>query len=89
MIVAQFSFLLSQSWDSIDRSLTVRRIKAYLKYWRQHPPTHLLVASYMQYNPPQEAAESAQPGGGMDKAIEKLAQLFGVPLPPERPQNGE
>lgn len=31
--------------------MTLPRIKAYREYWQQNPPTHLLVAGYMDYKP--------------------------------------
>lgn len=35
----------------METTLTLPRIAAYRNYWRQHPPTHMLVARYMGYKP--------------------------------------
>lgn len=39
----------------------MEQINAYRRYFNQHPPTHLLVAAYLGYKPPQKPAPPAPP----------------------------
>lgn len=41
------------TWDEVGR-LTMPRLKALNRYWKKHPPVHLLVASYLGYEMPVE-----------------------------------
>lgn len=42
------------TWDEVDR-LTLPRYRELERYWRAHPPLHLMVAAYLGI----EAAEDA------------------------------
>jgi len=48
-------------WDELEDTLTVPRIEALQKHWRQRPPVGDLVAAYMQYKPPAEITLDAAP----------------------------
>jgi hypothetical protein len=37
------------SYDYVDNNMTMSRLKTYQHYWESHPPTHLLVASFLGY----------------------------------------
>ena len=41
------------TWEQAGR-LTMPRLQALNRYWRQHPPVHLLVAAYLDYKAPAE-----------------------------------
>ncbi|WP_040849928.1 hypothetical protein [Nitrospirillum viridazoti] len=34
-------------WDEVERQFTLPRYNAMWRYWRAHPPVHLMVAAYM------------------------------------------
>jgi hypothetical protein len=59
---------------------------AYRRYWKIAPPTHIIAAGFAGYKPPDDAfLPSSKPrANGLERGIEKLAMLMGVPLPPER-----
>ena len=47
-------------WDYTSWNVDLPRLRSMHKYWRVNPPTHLLVAAYMQYEPKQEVMESVK-----------------------------
>lgn len=38
-----------------EAELDLHRLQALTRHWAQHPPTHVLVAAYLQYEPPKPA----------------------------------
>jgi hypothetical protein len=46
---------LGWGWTQAEAELDLHRLQALTQHWRQHPPTHLLVAAYLQYEPPKPA----------------------------------
>ena len=50
---------LGWSWEQAREQLDIPRIRALQAYWRDNPPTHMLVKTYMGYKPAAlNAAES-------------------------------
>lgn len=47
------------TWEQVGR-LTLPRLRALYAHWRQHPPTHRLVASYLGYEAPSEPTRSTR-----------------------------
>lgn len=47
------------TWEQVGR-LTLPRLRALYAHWRQHPPTHRLVASYLGYEAPSEPVRSTR-----------------------------
>jgi len=45
------------TYDYIDQHMTLSRLKALHGYLKNHPPTHLLVAAYLDYQPPLSVTE--------------------------------
>jgi hypothetical protein len=46
--------------------LTLPRVKALQRYWRDHPPVHLMIAGYLGYKPPgKPAAVPESQGNGL------------------------
>lgn len=45
------------TYDYIDQHMTLSRLKELHGYLKSHPPTHLLVAAYLDYEPPLSLAE--------------------------------
>jgi hypothetical protein len=45
------------TYDYIDQKMTLSRLKELHGYLKNHPPTHLLVAAYLNYEPPLSLAE--------------------------------
>lgn len=39
--------------------MTIPRLAAMSRYWKQHPPMHVLLAAYVGYEPPAEAGATA------------------------------
>ena len=39
------------TWDYVAENLDLPRIQCLNEYWREHPPVHILVASYMGIKP--------------------------------------
>lgn len=63
----------AQAWADWD----LPSITTQLRYWRRHPPVHLLVAAYLDYKP------DRQPGTpGAQAANEAAAQALMAAAPP-------
>ena len=62
------------TWDQVGE-LTLPRLKALRRYWRKHPPVHLLVAAYLGYKP----RGGEQPGD----LGELYTMMTGKPAPPK------
>ena len=45
------------TWDYVADNLDLPRIKHLNEYWREHPPVHILVASYMGIKPSSSVAQ--------------------------------
>ncbi|MBB6251712.1 hypothetical protein [Nitrospirillum iridis] len=39
------------AWDDVERQFTLPRYQALWRYWRHHPPVHLMVAAYLGLAP--------------------------------------
>lgn len=55
------------TWDEVGR-LTMPRLKALNRYWKKHPPVHLLVAAYLGYEAPAESDD--EPATAADDDVE-------------------
>jgi hypothetical protein len=53
----------------VDETLTVHRLNIFNAYWKDHPPMHLLVASYLGY----ENKEAAS--GSFEDLVDRLSGL--------------
>lgn len=40
------------SWDRVERTMTLPRLRLLRKFWAKHPKTDWLAASYLKYKPP-------------------------------------
>lgn len=49
------------TWENALDNLTLPRFLALREQWREHPPTHWLVAAAMNYRAPNKALSTAQP----------------------------
>lgn len=67
--MAEFSYLLGQSWEYIDNHLTIAQMGAYRKYWKNAPHIDILAAAWMGFKPRTEVDN--------DAAIEAIAPFFG------------
>ncbi|MEY8688324.1 MAG: hypothetical protein AB9M53_00410 [Leptothrix sp. (in: b-proteobacteria)] len=55
---------LGWTWVDAEQQLDLHRLRAFTRQWRNHPPVHHLVASYLGYEPPKAAvAGTAEPDG--------------------------
>lgn len=61
---------LGWTWEAAEAQLDLHRLRALNRHWRQHPPVHLLVARYLDYQPP---PPPLRPG---EEATGELAQLL-------------
>lgn len=41
----------------MEWNVDLPRLRSLHKYWRKNPPTHVLVAAYMQYEPKEDVRE--------------------------------
>lgn len=48
-IYAHLSASIGLSWDDIDLTMTLSRLKAMQDYWLKHPPAHMLKAAELGY----------------------------------------
>ena len=71
----------AQAWNEWD----LPSIVAQARYWQKHPPTHQLIAAYMQYKPGASSASSGSvtPSGEADPAV---VQAF-MAMAPEMPEH--
>ena len=46
------------TWDYVADNLDLPRIRHLNEYWREHPPVHILVASYMGIKQSSSVAQS-------------------------------
>jgi hypothetical protein len=68
-----------QDWDRLEDSLTWPRIVALYDYWRQSPPSHVLLAGYVGYKPPEKPKTLEELRNAKGKAGEmSIAELEGV-----------
>ena len=65
------------TWDYVADNLDLPRIQHLNEYWREHPPVHILVASYMGIKPSSSVVQSVA-----DDA-EAIGMLGGNELPKE------
>ncbi len=61
------------TWDYVEETLDVPRLAALTAYWREHPPTHVLLAARYAYKAPNEPTRSVNTDGD----IASLVQAFG------------
>jgi hypothetical protein len=59
--------------------LTLPRLNALNRYWKLHPPVHLLVAQYLDYKAPASAAPERQ-----DEAMAEL--MASMPIQADAPK---
>jgi hypothetical protein len=64
------------TWDYVEAELDLPRLLALSEYWRDHPPVHVLVATFLDYKP------KARSEVNTPEEIEKFARLMGANLPP-------
>lgn len=60
-MIAELSFLLGQTWEHVEDTITMARLTAYRAYFLRQPPTHVLAAGWMGYKPPPERACAPTP----------------------------
>jgi hypothetical protein len=58
-LIAHCCQSLGWGWDTVEREMTLPRLAALGRYWRRHPPAHLLVAALAGYAAPAEKGEAA------------------------------
>jgi hypothetical protein len=46
-----------------------------LGYWRQHPPVHILLASFVGHKPPSKVSKKATSGTSGD--VKEFLEMFG------------
>lgn len=63
------------TWDYVADNLDLPRIGHLNDYWREHPPVHILVASYMGIKP------SSSPVQSETDEAEAIGMLGGGELP--------
>jgi hypothetical protein len=73
-VVASTGCTPAQAWSEWDLPSLVTQ----LRYWRRHPPVHLLVAAYLDYKP---AAQGGPGGGGMSDATVQALMASAPPMP--------
>ncbi|MDD5271081.1 MAG: hypothetical protein PHU14_00050 [Methylovulum sp.] len=56
-VYAHLAATFGWEYGYIDHHLTLSALKELAAYLRNHPPTHLLVAAYLDYEPPLTLAE--------------------------------
>ncbi|MDE1145640.1 MAG: hypothetical protein PW843_03335 [Azospirillaceae bacterium] len=39
------------AWDAVEQQFTLPRYRALWRYWRRHPPVHLMMAAYLGIKP--------------------------------------
>jgi hypothetical protein len=44
------------TWDYVENRVTMFHVRALSRYWRQHPPMHLLLAADVGYKAPAAVA---------------------------------
>lgn len=49
------------SWEYIDERMTFPRYKDILRYQKAHPPIHIMVATYLGLNKPDQETETPAP----------------------------
>lgn len=68
------------TWADVD-DLTIPRYLALLRYWKQSPPIHMLVAAYMGFKgadagTPKVSASPVLTGAEQEAAIAKMMSSF-------------
>lgn len=80
MIAAHVATCTGWSWAQIEEELDLPMLIALNKYWRSHPPAHLLMAAYVGFKAPAEAREHVN-----DPAeVEAFLRMFRVAPPPPK-----
>lgn len=64
---------LGWTWDYVEENLDVPRLAALTDYWREHPPTHVLLAWRYEFKPQAKPTEAVN----TDADISQLMQAFG------------
>jgi hypothetical protein len=57
------------TWEDALDNLTLPRFLALREQWREHPPTHWLVAAAMNFRPPGRTGLTTQPSVKQIEAI--------------------
>lgn len=57
---AHLALCFGWSYDNIDRTMTLSRLNELQPYLRNNPPTHQLVAAYLEYEPAPTAKEHVE-----------------------------
>lgn len=57
--------------------MTLPRLEAMTEYWAEHPPTHVLVAAFMQAKSGSKPKKPGAPQLDTDKLKEEIAALGG------------
>lgn len=76
-MVASTGCTPAQAWSDWD----LPSLLAQLRYWRRHPPVHLLVAAYLDYKPRGGSGAPATSQAMTDASIEALMAM--APQVPE------
>ncbi len=50
------------TWDYVEWNVDLPRLRSLHKYWRRNPPTHVLVAAYMKYEPKEDVVAKVTEG---------------------------
>jgi hypothetical protein len=76
------------TWEYIGECLTLPRLAALQKHWRDFPPVHIMVAAYAGYKPKAEATApngnvltDAQAEATKAKAWSSTLPMYRVPRP--------
>ncbi|EOF9914138.1 hypothetical protein ACGLR3_002096, partial [Neisseria gonorrhoeae] len=57
-VIAHVCASTGWTWDYVADNLDLPRIKHLNEYWREHPPVHILAASYMGVKPSSGSVQS-------------------------------
>ncbi|MDO5058585.1 MAG: hypothetical protein Q4D82_01425 [Neisseria sp.] len=63
------------TWDYVCNHIDLPRLQHLNRYWRQHPPLHILAAAYMGFSAPDEAEQAAEQEAALQQmGAETLSQ---------------
>ena len=48
------------TWEYIDECMTFERLESCDRYWKEHPPIHIIVADYMGYEKPKTVKDKSK-----------------------------
>ncbi len=74
-IIAYVCHMTGWTWDYVESTLTVPRLRALQKEWLRHPPLPLMVAAYLGIKPKEM--------GTPEQLIMRLGTMPGVHKPNE------